>query len=214
VRRVVESGVMVQPFDLDTPLQHVDLDDVTEVAALVVGDPQHHHATYELCGCDHLNARRLAGVIQEVSGRSVVPQQVPVTAAFMAGTPSEGRGTHPDGPGAPPVPPGAPAGDPANLRSEDDDWRHDAMVRLFAHYGRYGITGNPNVLGWLLGRRVRAPLPGRSLRGTAGTLQEVPEGSTTHRSGLWTSMSTTVLERMGVLPPARAIRGQSVSMCG
>jgi hypothetical protein len=27
------------------------------------------------------------------------------------------------------------------------------MFRLFGHYGRYGITGNPNVLSWLLGRR-------------------------------------------------------------
>jgi hypothetical protein len=26
------------------------------------------------------------------------------------------------------------------------------MFRLFDHYGRYGITGNPNVLSWLLGR--------------------------------------------------------------
>jgi hypothetical protein len=26
------------------------------------------------------------------------------------------------------------------------------MVRLFDHYSRYGITGNPNVLGWLLDR--------------------------------------------------------------
>ncbi|MGA2872797.1 MAG: hypothetical protein ABSF27_04325 [Candidatus Dormibacteria bacterium] len=24
---------------------------------------------------------------------------------------------------------------------------------LLFHYGRYGITGNPNVLSWLLGRR-------------------------------------------------------------
>ena len=54
VRRVVERGVLTQPFDLDTPLQHVDLDDVTEAAALVVGDPRHHYATYELCGSDYL----------------------------------------------------------------------------------------------------------------------------------------------------------------
>ena len=26
------------------------------------------------------------------------------------------------------------------------------MFRLFDHYGRYGITDNPNVLTWLLGR--------------------------------------------------------------
>ena len=37
--------------------------------------------------------------------------------------------------------------------SEEDDHRHDAMFRLFDHYGRYGITGNPNVLRRLLGRR-------------------------------------------------------------
>jgi len=27
------------------------------------------------------------------------------------------------------------------------------MFRLFDHYGRYGISGNSNVLSWLLGRR-------------------------------------------------------------
>ena len=36
--------------------------------------------------------------------------------------------------------------------SEEEDHHHDAMFRLFDHYGRYGITGNPNVLSWLLGR--------------------------------------------------------------
>ena len=37
--------------------------------------------------------------------------------------------------------------------SEADDYRADAMSRLFQHYGSFGITGNPNVLQWLLGRR-------------------------------------------------------------
>jgi len=131
VRRVVERGALTQPFALDTPLQHVDLEDVTEVAALVVTDPQHHYATYELCGSDYLNARQLAAVIQSVSGRPVAPEQVPVAHAFSVGAPSGAVGTPP---------------------SEEDDWRRDAMVRLFDHYGRHGITGNPNVLSWLLGR--------------------------------------------------------------
>jgi uncharacterized protein YbjT (DUF2867 family) len=159
VRRVVERGVLTQPFDLDTPLQHVDLDDVTEVAALVVTDARHHYATYELCGSDYRSARQLAAVIQAVSGCSVVPEQVPVAAAFMAGSPPEGPGSLSGGPGAPPVGGGSALGAPASppvgpgaLPSEEDDWRRDAMVRLFDHYGRYGITGNPNVLGWLLGR--------------------------------------------------------------
>jgi hypothetical protein len=44
------------------------------------------------------------------------------------------------------------AAGPGAGSSEATDHRHDAMVRLFEHYGRYGITGNPNVLTWLLGR--------------------------------------------------------------
>jgi uncharacterized protein YbjT (DUF2867 family) len=160
VRRVVERGVLTQPFDLDTPLQHVDLDDVAEVAALVVGDPRHHYGTYELCGSDYLNARQLAAVIESVSGRPVMPELVPA-----------GRGLGADaGRLAPRASPAAladrtasgaadraasGAGDrsaSAAPPSEEDDWRSDAMVRLFDHYGRYGITGNPNVLSWLLGR--------------------------------------------------------------
>ncbi len=131
VRRVVERGVLTQPYALDTPLAHVDLEDVTEVAALVVTDAKHHYATYELCGDDYVNARQLAATIAAISGRPVTAEQVPVAHAFAVGATS----------GAPDTPP-----------TEEDDWRRDAMVRLFDHYGRYGITGNPNVLGWLLGR--------------------------------------------------------------
>jgi uncharacterized protein YbjT (DUF2867 family) len=128
VRRVVERSVLTQPYALDTPLAHVDLEDVTEVAALVVTDPKHHYATYELCGDDYVNARQLAATIAAISGRPVTAEQVPVAHAFAVGAPAD---TSP---------------------SEEDDWRRDAMVRLFDHYGRHGITGNPNVLGWLLGR--------------------------------------------------------------
>ena len=109
----------------------MDLEDVSEVAALVVTDPRHHYATYELCGDDYLDARQLAASIGAISGRPVTAEYVPLTHAFTAGSAS---------------------GVVASPPSEEDDWRSDAMGRLFDHYGRYGITGNPNVLGWLLGR--------------------------------------------------------------
>lgn len=130
VSGVVASGVLRQPYDLHTPLAHVDLEDVAEVAAMVVGDPRHHFATYELCGTDYCNAHELAAIIAMASGRPVVAELV-----AMRGGPGAG---------------GARTGPRQPL--EEDDFRHDAMARLFDHYGRYGITGNPNVLGWLLGR--------------------------------------------------------------
>ena len=126
VARVVADGVLRQPYSLDTRLAHVDLEDVTEVAAKVVGEGSpHHYATYELCGDDFHDAHELARVIADESGRPVIAEQVP----FPGGRSAE-RGP-----------------------SEVDDHRLDAMFRLFDHYGRYGITGNPNVLSWLLGRR-------------------------------------------------------------
>ena len=123
VRSVVAEGTLRQPYALDSRLALVDLEDVAEVAANVVGDPRHHNATYELCGRDYCEAHEIAGVISAVSGRTVSA----VLAELPATSPGAGS-------------------------SEGDDYRHDAMVRLFDHYGRYGITGNPNVLTWLLGR--------------------------------------------------------------
>jgi uncharacterized protein YbjT (DUF2867 family) len=123
VIRVVAAGALQQPYSLDTRLAHVDLEDVAEVAAAVVGNPSHHYATYELCGRDFRNARELAQIISAESGHVVTASQ----AEFRE--PVDG-----------------------DRPSEKNDRRHDAMFRLFDHYGRYGITGNPNVLSWLLGR--------------------------------------------------------------
>jgi uncharacterized protein YbjT (DUF2867 family) len=126
VPRVVADRVLFQPYALDTRLAHVDLEDVAEVAARVLGDAQlHRYATYELCGEAFHNAHELAGVIAAESGHSIAAEQ----AAIPVGTTA---GSHP---------------------SEAEDYRLDAMLRLFDHYARYGITGNPNVLGWLLGRQ-------------------------------------------------------------
>jgi uncharacterized protein YbjT (DUF2867 family) len=124
VSRVVAEGMLHQTYSLDTRLAHVDLEDVAEVAAAVVGHPNHHYATYELCGRDFRNARALAQIISAESDHEITARQV----GFPGPADTHGKPT------------------------EEDDHRHDAMFRLFDHYGRYGITGNPNVLGWLLGR--------------------------------------------------------------
>jgi len=119
----VGSGVLRQPYAVDTRLAHVDLTDVAQVALLVVAKGvAHRYATYELCGADYRCGRELAEIIERESGR-------PVRAEAF-------------------VPPQA-----GPRATEEEDYRADAMARLFDHYARYGITGNPNVLTWLLGRR-------------------------------------------------------------
>ncbi len=120
----VESGVHREPFSPDTRLAQVDLEDVTAVAAQVVGDPHHHYATYELCGSDYVNGHEIAAAIEKASGRTVEAEACPI----------------------------GDLADSARQKREEDEFTYDAMYRLFGHYNRYGITGNPNVLTWLLGR--------------------------------------------------------------
>ncbi|GJF33703.1 hypothetical protein KNE206_64030 [Kitasatospora sp. NE20-6] len=124
VAGTVRSGVHRKPFSHDTRLAQVDMEDVTEVAAKVVGDPHHHYATYELCGSDYVNGHEIAAVIGEVSGRPVTTELQPVSDFASS----------------------------ERQQSAEAEFPYDAMYRLWGHYSRYGITGNPNVLSWLLGR--------------------------------------------------------------
>jgi uncharacterized protein YbjT (DUF2867 family) len=120
------SGVLRQPFEVDTKIAHVDLENVATIAAQVVTNSAHHlSATYQLCGGDPKTSRELAEVIAAESGRLVRAE--PSTIGIGLET----------GPGS----------------TEAEDYRADALVRLIAHYERYGIDGNANVLTWLLGRR-------------------------------------------------------------
>ncbi|GGF31758.1 SDR family oxidoreductase [Subtercola lobariae] len=124
VAATVQSGIHRKPFSPDARLAQVDLDDVTAVAASVVGDPQHFYATYELCGSDFVTGHDIAAVISELSGREISTELAPITDFA----------------------------DPKPQRRAEDEFSYDAMYRLWGHYSRYGITGNPNVLTWLLGR--------------------------------------------------------------
>ena len=124
VAGAVTTGVYGKPHSAESRLAHVDLEDVTAVAARVVGDPHHYYATYELSGSDYVTGHEIAGVLAELSGR-------PVAATFE--TLSD-------------------LVSPERQRLAEAEFPYDIMYRLFGHYSRYGITGNPNVLTWLLGR--------------------------------------------------------------
>ncbi|HEV2634838.1 MAG TPA: hypothetical protein VGX23_06795 [Actinocrinis sp.] len=120
----VASGVYGKPHSAESRFLHVDLEDVTEVAARVVGDSKHHYATYELSGNRFVIGHEIAEVLAEVSGRSVVAEFQMLTDLVS----------------------------PERQRVEEAEFPYDIMYRLLGHYSRYGITGNSNVLSWLLGR--------------------------------------------------------------
>jgi uncharacterized protein YbjT (DUF2867 family) len=126
VEVAVRTGVLRQPFAIDTRLAHVDLVNVADITAqVVIKGESHHYATYELCGGDHRSGREVAEVISSESGRTVEVEAVTMTAGSEAGPGSD----------------------------EEEDYFVDSLLRILDHYERYGLIGNRNVLTWLLGRR-------------------------------------------------------------
>jgi uncharacterized protein YbjT (DUF2867 family) len=128
VRRVVESRFCALPYSESRTLDFVDLTDVAEVAAKVVSEDGHRWATYELSANELLSTTDIAKRIGAVAGVDIGVGRLDVeeiVAMF------------------------------AKWKGEDaiDDRSRNGLRRLFAYYDHYGITGNANVLTWLLSRR-------------------------------------------------------------
>lgn len=68
---IVEDGVMRNPYPVETRLSLVDLDDVAEVAAMVLTEPNHCGATYELVGTPPLMQTEVAQTFSEALSRPV-----------------------------------------------------------------------------------------------------------------------------------------------
>ena len=82
------AGRMEVPYSLDAPFTNVDLDDVAEVAALVLTEDGHAGETYELAGPERLSVREMAAQASEVLGRPVEAVAVPLRAS---GSPAPAR---------------------------------------------------------------------------------------------------------------------------
>jgi uncharacterized protein YbjT (DUF2867 family) len=122
VSSVVAEGVYRQPYSLDVPLSFVDLADVGEVAAMVLSDP----APHVLATYELCGTDTLTG--REVAAEISKVAGREITAEFV---------------------------DPDQIlagMAHAPGYTRDALRRLFAHYDSYGLTGNANVLRWLLGR--------------------------------------------------------------
>jgi len=120
----LETGAVPLPYSAERRLGFVDMEDVAAVATKVLLEEGHDFATYDLCGNDHLSTSEIAELIGRIGGRPLKPVEWTVQDFFeqVIGT--------------------------ADL----PDYTVDGFHRLFLHYDRHGIAGNPNVLGWLLGR--------------------------------------------------------------
>jgi NAD(P)H dehydrogenase (quinone) len=121
--RMVSDGVYRVPYPVETRLSLVDLEDIAEAAALVLTNSGHSGATYELVGTPPLSQIEIA----EAFGQAL---RKPVRAEAETVEAWEQRAR----------------------RAGIDDHSRETLTKMFRAYARDGLKGNPNVLGWLLGR--------------------------------------------------------------
>jgi uncharacterized protein YbjT (DUF2867 family) len=129
---VFAEGVFRLSWSLDRRQSMVDLDDVAEVAALILRDPAPHAAaTYELVGPGRYTAHDIARTLTDVLGRPICAERIdPETFARSR----------------------LARLDPATLDPAAVEYQHAASVAIAARYSQYDFIGNANILTWLLGR--------------------------------------------------------------
>ena len=120
---MTREGVYRVPYPIETRLSLVDLDDVAEVAAKMLLDADHAGATYELVGTPPLSQIDIAATFGRALKKTVLAEAESIESWDR------------------------------RVRSAGlDDHARETLTRMFQAYARDGLKGNPNVLGWLLGR--------------------------------------------------------------
>jgi uncharacterized protein YbjT (DUF2867 family) len=124
IPKLLEGGAYRVPYPIETGISLVDLEDIAQAAAVVLTEPGHTGATYELVGTGPITQSQVAAVLSEVLGKDIQAQRIPYktweTQAFKKGLGSYQRHT---------------------------------LLKMFQSYKKFGFSGNSLVLGWLLGRQ-------------------------------------------------------------
>ena len=121
--RMVSDGIYRVPYPIETRLSLVDLEDVAEAAARVLTDVGHSGASYELAGTLPLSQIEIAEAFGRALNKTIRAE--------------------------------AEAIESWKQRARDagmNDYSRETLVKMFRAYARDGLKGNPNLLGWLLGR--------------------------------------------------------------
>jgi uncharacterized protein YbjT (DUF2867 family) len=69
--RIVETGVLAEPWSADTRFSRVDYRDVAEVAAIAVTEDRLAYGTFELCSSGNLTRHDVAALIGEVLRKEI-----------------------------------------------------------------------------------------------------------------------------------------------
>lgn len=121
--QICRQGIYRVPYPAETRLGMVDLEDVAAAATIVLTQPGHIGATYELAGAEVLTQTQVATILSQQLGHPVRVEVMSIEE-WKRGVRAAGLA----------------------------DYQIETLVKMFQYYERYGFWGNSHVLNWLLGR--------------------------------------------------------------
>ena len=128
--QIIETGRYTIPYAVESRISMVDLEDVALAAAIVLREAvlegsrsPHNGATYELAGTHPMSQSEVAAILSQEFGRAVVAESVSIDVWKN------------------------------KVRTSGlDDYWVNTLEKMFAYYAKHGLSGNSQVLGWLLNR--------------------------------------------------------------
>jgi uncharacterized protein YbjT (DUF2867 family) len=127
---IIKTGKYRIPYAVESRISMVDLEDVALSAAAVLTEknpdtnrPLHAGATYELAGTLAMAQTEVADILSQVLGRPVTAESLPIES-WESRARAAGM----------------------------NDYQVTTLINMFAYYEKFGLSGNPHVLSWLLHR--------------------------------------------------------------
>jgi uncharacterized protein YbjT (DUF2867 family) len=125
-KSIVEEGVLRVPYSVNVQFSFIDLEDLAEAARIVLTEPNHTNATYELAGTPPMSHMEVAEILGQVLKRNVKAEREEIRRFAW------------------------------RLRAEQSgmsEYVVENLIKMFEYYDQWGLVGNPNVLSWLLKRK-------------------------------------------------------------
>jgi uncharacterized protein YbjT (DUF2867 family) len=120
---IVNEGVYRVPYSAETRLCMVDLEDVAQAVALILTEPGHNAAVYELAGKNTLSQIEVAAIIGEKLNKPIKVEQISLDEWRQSA-----------------------------LQNGLGRYQVETLIKMFVYYDQHGFYGNSNVLAGLLRR--------------------------------------------------------------
>jgi len=121
--KIISEGIFEVPYPAETKFSLVDLADLARAAAVVITEPGHKEAVYEIVGTRALSQKEVANLFGKVLERPVLAEEVPCEQ-WRQNAEKAGMGKY----------------------------QLETLLKMFDYYARYGLSGNRYLLKQLLGR--------------------------------------------------------------